>query len=135
MNDWIRLVEVALAGGVGYILKSSWDLFARRSDAKTPQATAIFQLTHTGQQVDILARVNRELEDDMNRFRVILTETETRARASEAAWQAREAAWFEERRNLQEQLDAMQVQARRLLDELETLKQRWSSLERGSVGE
>ena len=135
MSDWIRLVEIALAGGIGYILKSAWDLFVRRSDAKTPQANAVFQLTHTGQQVDILARVNKELEDDMNRFRVILTETETRARTSEAAWQAREAAWFEERRKLQEQLDAMQVQARRLLDELETLKQRWSSMERGSVGQ
>lgn len=135
MNDWIRLVEVALAGGVGYILKSAWDLFARRADAKTPQANALFQLTHTGQQVDILARVNSELEGDMNRSRVMLAETETRARASEAAWQAREAEWFEERRKLQEQLDAMQVQARRLLDELETLKQRWSLMERGSVGE
>ena len=135
MTDWIRLVEIALAGGIGYILKSAWDLFVRRSDAKTPQANAVFQLTHTGQQVDILARVNSELEDDMNRFRVILTETEARARANEAAWQAREAAWFEERRQLQEQLDVMQVQARRLLDELETLKQRWSSMERGSVGE
>ena len=132
MTDWIRLVEIALAGGIGYILKSAWDLFVRRSDAKTPQANAVFQLTHTGQQVDILARVNSELEDDMNRFRAVLTETEARARASEAAWQAREAAWFEERRKLQEQLDAMQVQARRLLDELETLKQRWSSMERGS---
>ena len=132
MSDWVRLVEIALAGGIGYILKSAWDLFVRRSDAKTPQANAVFQLTHTGQQVDILARVNSELEDDMNRFRVILTETEARARASEAAWQAREAAWFEERRKLQEQLDVMQVQARRLLDELETLKQRWSSMERGS---
>ena len=135
MSEMIRLVEVALAGGVGYILKSAWDLFARRSDAKTPQANAVFQLTHTGQQVDILARVNSELEDDMNRFRAILTETETRARASEAAWQVREAAWFEERRKLQEQLDAMQVQARRLLDELETLKQRWRSMERGSTGQ
>ena len=135
MTEWVRLVEIALAGGIGYILKSAWDLFVRRSDAKTPQANAVFQLTHTGQQVDILARVNSELEDDMNRFRVILTETEARARANEAAWQAREAAWFEERRQLQEQLDVMQVQARRLLDELETLKQRWSSMERGSVGE
>ena len=135
MTACIRLVEIALAGGIGYILKSAWDLFVRRSDAKTPQANAVFQLTHTGQQVDILARVNSELEGDMNRFRAILTETETRARANEAAWQAREATWFEERRKLQEQLDAMQVQARRLLDELETLKQRWSSMERGSVGE
>ena len=135
MNDWIRLVEVALAGGVGYILKSAWDLFVRRADAKTPQANALFQLTHTGQQVDILARVNSELEGDMNRSRVMLAETEARARASEAAWQAREAAWFEERRKLQEQLDVMQVQARRLLDELETLKQRWSSMERGSTGQ
>ena len=135
MSEMIRLVEVALAGGVGYILKSAWDLFARRSDAKTPQANAVFQLTHTGQQVDILARVNSELEDDMNRLRAILTETETRARASEAAWQAREVAWFEERRKLQEQLDAMHTQVRSLLDELETLKQRWSSMERGSVGE
>ena len=135
MSDWIRLVEIALAGGIGYILKSAWDLFVRRSDAKTPQASAVFQLTHTGQQVDILARVNSELEDDMNRFRVILTETEARARASEAAWQAREAAWFEERRKLQEQLDAMHAQVRSLLDELETLKQRWSRMERGSVGE
>ena len=135
MNDWIRLVEVALAGGVGYILKSAWDLFARRADAKTPQANAVFQLTHTGQQVDILARVNSELEDDMNRFRVILTETEARARASEAAWQAREAAWFEERRKLQEQLDAMHAQVRSLLDEVETLQKRWSRLERGSLGE
>lgn len=135
MSEMIRLVEVALAGGVGYILKSAWDLFARRSDAKTPQANAVFQLTHTGKQVDILARVNKELEDDMNRFRVILTETETRARASEAAWQAREAAWFEERRKLQEQLDAMHTQVRSLLDELETLKQRWSSMERGSTGQ
>ena len=135
MSEMIRLVEVALAGGVGYILKSAWDLFARRSDAKTPQANAVFQLTHTGQQVDILARVNSELEDDMNRFRAILTETETRARASEAAWQVREAAWFEERRKLQEQLDAMHTQVRSLLDELETLKQRWSSMERGSTGQ
>ena len=135
MSEMIRLVEVALAGGVGYILKSAWDLFARRSDAKTPQANAVFQLTHTGQQVDILARVNSELEDDMNRFRVILAETETRARASEAAWQAREAAWFEERRKLQEQLDAMHTQVRSLLDEVETLQQRWSSMERGSTGQ
>ena len=135
MSEMIRLVEVALAGGVGYILKSAWDLFARRSDAKTPQANAVFQLTHTGQQVDILARVNKELEDDMNRFRVILAETEPRARASEAAWQVREAAWFEERRKLQEQLDAMHTQVRSLLDELETLKQRWSSMERGSTGQ
>ena len=135
MSEMIRLVEVALAGGVGYILKSAWDLFARRSDAKTPQANAVFQLTHTGQQVDILARVNSELEGDMDRFRAILTETETRARASEAAWQAREAAWFEERTKLQEQLDAMHTQVRSLLDELETLKQRWSSMERGSVGQ
>ena len=132
MTDWIRLVEIALAGGIGYILKSAWALFVRRSDAKTPQANAVFQLTHTGQQVDILARVNSELEDDMNRFRVILTETETRARASEAAWQAREAAWFEERRKLQEQLNAMHTQVRSLLDEVETLQQRWSRLERGS---
>ena len=132
MTDWIRLVEIALAGGIGYILKSAWTLFVRRSDAKTPQANAVFQLTHTGQQVDILARVNSELEDDMNRFRVILTETETRARASEAAWQAREAAWFEERRKLQEQLNAMHTQVRSLLDEVETLQQRWSRLERGS---
>ena len=132
MHDWIRLVEVALAGGIGYILKSGWDLFVRRADAKTPQANAVFQLTHTGQQVDILARVNSELEDDMNRFRVILTETEARARANEAAWQAREAAWFEERRKLQEQLNAMHTQVRSLLDEVETLQQRWSRLERGS---
>ena len=132
MSDWIRLVEIALAGGIGYILKSAWDLIVRRSDAKTPQANAVFQLTHTGQQVDILARVNSELEDDMNRFRVILTETETRARASEAAWQAREAAWFEERRKLQEQLNAMHAQVRILLEEVETLQQRWSRLERGS---
>ena len=132
MSEMIRLVEVALAGGVGYILKSAWDLFARRSDAKTPQANAVFQLTHTGQQVDILARVNSELEDDMNRLRVILTETEARARANEAAWQAREAAWFEERRKLQEQLNAMHAQVRSLLEEVETLQQRWSRLERGS---
>lgn len=135
MSDWIRLVEVALAGGIGYILKSAWDLFARRSDAKTPQANAVFQLTHTGQQVDILARVNKELEDDMNRFRVILTETEARARANEAAWQARESAWFAERRKLQEQLDAMHAQVRSLLDEVETLQKRWSSTERGSTGQ
>ena len=135
MSEMIRLVEVALAGGIGYILKSSWDLFVRRSDAKTPQANAVFQLTHTGRQVDILARVNSELEDDMNRFRVILTETEARARASEAAWQAREAAWFEERRKLQEQLDAMHTQVRSLLDEVETLQQRWSSMERGNTGQ
>ena len=133
MNDWIRLVEVALAGGIGYILKSAWDLFARRVDARTPQANAVFQLTHTGQQVDILARVNSELEDDMNRFRAVLTETEARARASEAAWQAREAAWFAERRQLQEQLDAMHRQVRELLDEVETLQSRWSRLERGST--
>ena len=133
MSDWIRLVEVALAGGVGYILKSAWDLFARRVDARTPQANAVFQLTHTGQQVDILARVNSELEDDMNRFRAVLTETEARARASEAAWQAREAAWFAERRQLQEQLDAMHRQVRELLDEVETLQSRWSRLERGST--
>ena len=132
MTDWIRLVEIALAGGIGYILKSAWDLFVRRSDAKTTQANAVFQLTHTGQQVDILARVNSELEGDMNRFRAILTETETRARASEAAWQARETTWFEERRKLQEQLDAMHAQVRSLLDEVETLQQRWSRLERGS---
>lgn len=132
MSDWIRLVEIALAGGIGYILKSAWDLFVRRSDAKTPQANAVFQLTHTGHQVDILARVNSELEDDMNRFRVILAETETRARANEAAWQVREATWFEERRKLQEQLNAMHAQVRSLLDEVETLQQRWSRLERGS---
>ena len=135
MNDWIRLVEVALAGGVGYILKSAWDLFARRADAKTPQANALFQLTHTGQQVDILARVNSELEGDMNRSRVMLAETETRARASEAAWQAREAAWFEERRKLQEQLDAMHKRVRSLLEEMEILQQRLRSTERGSTGE
>ena len=135
MSEMIRLVGVALAGGVGYILKSAWDLFARRSDAKTPQANAVFQLTHTGQQVDILARVNSELEGDMNRFRAILTETETRARASEAAWQVREAAWSEARRKLQEQLDAMHTQVRSLLDEVETLQQRWSSMERGSTGQ
>ena len=132
MSDWIRLVEVALAGGIGYILKSGWDLFVRRSDAKTPQANAVFHLTHTGQQVDILARVNSELEDDMGRCRAILTETETRARENEAAWQAREAAWFEERRQLQEQLDAMHTRVRSLLDEVETLQSRWSRLGRGS---
>ena len=114
MSDWIRLVEIALAGGIGYILKSAWDLFVRRSDAKTPQANAVFQLTHTGHQVDILARVNSELEDDMNRFRAMLAETETRARANEAAWQVREATWFEERRKLQEQLNAMHARVSRL---------------------
>lgn len=135
MSEMIRLVEVALAGGVGYILKSAWDLFTRRSDAKTPQANALFQLTHTGQQVDILARVNSELEGDMNRSRVMLAETETRARASEAAWQAREAAWFEERRKLQEQLDAMHNRVRSLLEEMEILQQRLRSTERGSTGQ
>ena len=132
MPEWVRLVEVALAGGIGYILKSGWDLFVRRSDAKTPQANAVFQLTHTGQQVDILARVNRELEDDLDRCRAILAETETRARENEAAWQAREAAWFEERRKLQEQLEAMHARVRSLLDEVETLQYRWSRLERDS---
>lgn len=132
MTEWARLVEIALAGGIGYILKSAWDLFVRRSDAKTPQANAVFQLTHTGQQVDILARVNSELEGDMDRCRAILTETEARARANEAAWQAREATWFEERRKLQEQLDAMHAQVRSLLDEVETLQSRWSRLEQGS---
>ena len=132
MSDWIRLVEVALAGGIGYILKSAWDFLVRRSDAKTPQANAVFQLTHTGQQVDILARVNSELEDDMGRCRAILAETETRARENEAAWQVREAAWFEERRKLQEQLEAMHARVRSLLDEVETLQYRWSRLERGS---
>lgn len=132
MPEWVRLVEVALAGGIGYILKSGWDLFVRRSDAKTPQANAVFQLTHTGQQVDILARVNKELEDDLGRCRAILAATETRARENEAAWQAREAAWFEERRKLQEQLEAMHARVRSLLDEVETLQYRWSRLERDS---
>lgn len=132
MTEWVRLVEIALAGGIGYILKSAWDLFVRRSDAKTPQANAVFQLTHTGQQVDILARVNSELEGDMNRSRALLAETEARARASEADWQAREATWFEERRMLQEQLATVQARVRGLLDEVETLQYQCSRLERGS---
>lgn len=125
MSEWTKLVEVALAGGVGYIMKSAWDWIVRRSESKTPQASATFQLTYTGQQVDLLARVNAELESDVATLRTSLRETETNFRANEAAWQVREAAWLAERRQMQNQLDTMHAQVRGLMDEIETLQRRW----------
>ena len=126
----IRLVEVILAGGVGYIIKSAWDWFVRRSEAQTPHASATFQLSHTGQQVDLLARVNAELEGDIDRLRLTLTAVEAHARESELAWQARENAWLAEKRQMQEQLDQMHAQVRAQLDQIETLQRRWADLER-----
>lgn len=129
-SEWIRLAEVALAGGLGYVVKAAWDWWARRSDAKTPQASATFHLSHTGQQVDLLARVNVELEQDVERLRSVLREVEDTARSNELAWQARETAWVQERRQMQVQLDQMHAQVRGLMDEIETLQTRWGQIDR-----
>ena len=130
--EWpIRAIEVLLAGGFGYVIKSAWDLWARRSDARTPEASATFRLTHTGQQVDLLARVNESLEQDLAHCRQVLRETEDEHRRSELAWQARECSWLREKREMQAQLDQMHKQVRTLMDEIETLQRRWSHLSSG----
>ena len=129
--ETIKLVEVLLAGGLGYIIKSAWDWIVRRSDSRTPQASAVFQLSHTGQQVDLLARVNAELEGDVSRLRAILREVEDANRAHERDWQTRETAWFQERRAMQVQLEQMHVQVRGLMDELEALQKRWAVVDVG----
>ena len=92
--DMVKLVEVILAGGGGYVIKQAWDWWRDRQRAALPEARHIVQLTHTAQQVDLLAKVNQELEDDLACVRAVLRDTETHSRSSESAWQAREAAWL-----------------------------------------
>lgn len=124
--DMVKLVEVILAGGGGYVIKQAWDWWRDRRRAALPEARHIVQLTHTAQQVDLLAKVNQELEDDLARVRAVLRDTETHSRSSESAWQAREAAWLLERRELQSELDEMHAKVRGLMDEIESLQRKWA---------
>lgn len=116
-----QLVEVTLAGGVGYVVKAAWDFFAKRQDAKTPEAKQAFQLTHTSGQVDLLARINAELESDNDRLRKILHETEDRA-------EAQRQQWIAERYALTTEVDTLRAKVIDLVKEMDVLQSRLKAL-------
>lgn len=110
-----QLVQVTLAGGFGYVVKAAWDFFATRQTAKTPEAKQAAQLTHTTGQIDLLARVNSELESDLDRMRKTLHDVEDR-------FYRQRDEWAKERAALLTELDEMRGKLVDLMSEVDTLQ-------------
>ena len=116
-----QLVEVTLAGGLGYVIKSAWDYYVKRQDAKTPEAQQALQLTQSNGQVDILARVNAELESDNDRLRKIIRDTDIHIVEQKRAWD-------EERSRLMTELETMRANLINMMGEIDVLQSKLRAL-------